>query len=1093
MSQQEAREGTNTGADRVRANLRVAQAVSLGAAHEGCPFCMRTGVPILPLRYAVIPNYLTAGRGSASIKELLPNSALSNTPSLQTHRYTMRTLRAGYVYVYLNTPGLWQVYSVTPAGNLRLEADPDDFDEKHGREMPAQCQRNGDNIPASFIHIEDPERTPVIWLAFSTARWTPAVRERYEQDPARRMQRFECADLMRTPDQVPDAFELHDDTPSRLSGWVEEFLDEEDADTARRRFQSQEVGNVDGKLHTWDSVHGYHARAGQAEQLRDYARCYREARKGRKVTAVVLQDALGMVEEANGTRLHYVENRQSYCTTYQRQAMVSQSILGLKTMYEQAALQARTKREEEEGTPDVVTSVAYSGDPSQGFDALYPQAITTTRAERAQADFMSTWQKLEERYNERQRQQFEDDYGSVLEGYASQIAEADADWAVWADNPAWLAWLDDYDPENVACRVQMTEDTAPCLAGGVLDTPSHELWKRWLEMSPLDAANPVYRSLFGNDQTLLGYLVPEDGQLNKGDMLYGHIKSVMQSEELAWRISEPLKQAASEIQLAIAGATSGVERRLKAMDQRLDRAPKAIANQAQQAVILLLEGVEVSIVKMRLTLGVYQRLMSDIAFGAIDNAERVATQLADDTGRTVRNLALTGVLSIDNAALRDTVVEVAVWTYGKVEEVQQSLAEAAERVKNQIHGVSSAFERTLGGLTAHTLALNKNSLAALERATINLPLGQAAAWARSVTSKSLRVVGSSSLILSAGALYFQKWAVEDAQEALDQQLGSQLNEAELALVAAWTGTVGVATETLGILLKQVGKVSGREALKQAGGIVVRVGGGIAAAASVVDGVQNIFAVVRTARQGDNDAAFLYGVSSAAYIVGGAVAGYSAIVGGGLLLGPLGIALGLIAIGVILRWEAINAEDTQAEIWLDRCYFGYGDRSEGKWTDAQAVEELKQLNAIYAGLSASMGFSDSWLGLKEIIFDYDRVDLSIRFGGFNEKSAYEWRLWVTHESRGNVVAAGGRHGMPPPEHYITASPRRSAFSWLSDDRPDNWFGERTDFKGYRDNVWTEEESVEVESGRFTDALLEVTFWVDFDDREAVATLEMKDED
>ncbi|WP_284455864.1 T6SS effector BTH_I2691 family protein [Alloalcanivorax xenomutans] len=1091
MPQQEARESTNNGANIVRANAQASEAVARGASHEGCPFCMRTGVPILPLRYALIPSYLSAGRGSASIGELLPNSALNNTPSLQKHRYTMRTLRAGYVYVYLNTPGQWQVYTVTPAGNLRLVEDPDDFDEKSCREMSEQCQRNGDNIPASFIHIEDPERTPVIWLAFSTARWTPAVRERYEKDPAGRMQQFNCANLMRTPDQVPDAFELHDETASRLSGWVEEFLDEDEAETDRRRFMSGEVGNVNSKLYNWDSVHGHHARQGHAEQLSEYARCYREARKGRKVAAVVLHDALGMVEEANGTRLHYVENRQAYCTRYQRQAMVSQSILGLKAMYEHAALAARTKQEEAEGIPDVVTETISFGRPEYSLELS--EEITSTRAERAHTDFILTWQKLQKKYNERERQQFEEDYGNVLERYASQIADADADWVAWAQSPDWLAWLDDYDPEDVACRVQMTQDAAPCLAGGVLDTPSHELWKSWLEMSPLEPANPVYRALFGNDQNILEYLVPEDGQLNKGSMLYGHIKSVIQAEEFTRQISVPLKQATSEIQLAIAGATSAVERRLKEMEQTIDRAPKAIANQAQQAVILLLEGVEVSIVKVRLKLGVYQRLMSDIAFGAIEDAQRLVTQLADEAGRTVRNMTLTGVLSIDSPELRDTIVEVAVWTYGKVEDLSQSLGEAAERVKNQIHGASSAFERTLGGLTAHALALNSSTLAALERATVNLPLGQAAAWARSVTTKSLRVVGSSSLILSAGALYFQKWAVEDAREALDKQLGSQLNEAELALVSAWTGTIGVATEMVGFAYREAGKAMGREALERVGGVLVKGGGIIATTASIVDGVQNIFSAVRTGRRGDTDAMYLYAFASAAYI-GGAAAGIGvALAGSTALLGPLGIALGLIAIGAILTWAAINAEDTQAEIWLDRCYFGYGERSEGKWTDGQAVEELKQLNAIYAGLSATMGFSDPWLGLKEMIFDYDRIDLKIRFGSFNEKSAYEWRLWITHESRGEVVAAGGRHGMPPPQHYVTAAPRRSAFSWLSDDRPDKWIGDRTDFEGYRDNVWTVEEKVEVQSGRFVEARLEVTFWLDFDDRAAVATLEMKDED
>ncbi|UIN21240.1 hypothetical protein LAZ82_22770 [Herbaspirillum frisingense] len=151
-----------TGAATLRANADSAQKCALGANGQ-CSFCQRTGYPILPLRYAVKPAYVTTlGTNLLSLPQMEKFSA----QQLKGNRYTLRILRKGYVHVYMGVKGHWQIYAVTEDGYLRLLKNPDDPDAKLDRPLTEACKRDGHNIPASFINI--PERYKKVWIALPT-------------------------------------------------------------------------------------------------------------------------------------------------------------------------------------------------------------------------------------------------------------------------------------------------------------------------------------------------------------------------------------------------------------------------------------------------------------------------------------------------------------------------------------------------------------------------------------------------------------------------------------------------------------------------------------------------------------------------------------------------------------------------------------------------------------------------------------------------------------------------------------------------------------------------------------------------------------
>lgn len=1098
-----ARQGGGT-ANSVRANAGAARSVASGSAKE-CSFCGRQGVPILPLRYAVIPNYLEAGRGQISPQALFNGreSALGTVPKMQRHRYTARTLREGYLYAYLNRPGQWQVYSVTPEGNLRLLADPDDIDEKAGKEMSVQCKRSGDNIPASFIHISNPVRTPVVWLAFSSARWSAAVRAKYEAGPGKRMQRFDVPKLDSAPDGEKDAFELNADAARRLDGWVEEFVGDGQSPADRQAYVSKEVGDIPSNRFIWESTHEVHPRAGQGDSLQAYSQHYRESKgQDHKVAAVILHDAMGIMQEINATRLHSIESMQSYASRASRPLTVSQSIVGLKKLIEQSALGVRTADEQARGVPDVVTETHVFPDdlPSQ----TQRITVTTTRQERADADSRRIWSDLAKRYDEQARASFESTYQTVMKAFTKEIEDCDGDWTAWAQEPSWIAWLNDYDPKQNGECARFTQDYAACLAGGAAGKKSVAVWQAWVEGRPDMPGNPVYRALFFNQQDFLAHLLPEGDNLIKGDKLYDTLRGLCDSDEFKAHVTPKLEAAVASLQTALIGGLARVEATLEAAGEELAEVSRNVALRAQQGAILLYQGVEMTMLRVQMTVGEYQQLLSDLAFRKAGQVAQGVQEFVDAAGRQVRSLVLAGLLSIDDPKVRDTVIDVLLWSFDTAEDLQRQINDALQDVHNAAGGLSGQVSATAddiaraGGVLVGTMSgelrpirlgatlLSQEAAARLNslRSGVRLTSRQLMQLGRSMASKSIRVVGNGNVILAAGSLFFQGWSLRDSLRSADKTLGSSGMESQLALISPAVGVLGASAEVLGFAMKALGKEVSEK--------LIRTGGGIAAAASLVDAVQCGFAAVRTAKKGDSDAAGWYIAAAAAYGVG---AGFGlAALGSSSLLGPLGIALALIALGVVFTWMALNAEDTQAETWLDRCYFGKGRRSEGKWGDAQVTDELAALNAILVGLSARFSFSDNWLGIAERISGYERIDVEIRINGFDEaKAGYEWRLYARHNERGEVPMTGGRHRVPAPPQYFSAAPRRGLLDWMKRDDPQKWTREFEGREYYEGNVLVIRKSVEVLRSRFQQARLEMDYWADYADQQALARIEMEDED
>lgn len=162
-----------------------------------CPVCTKSGLAILPSRYAVVPDNFSAPASSFECEQVLG-------VSVPGYKYIARVLRQGFLYVFSEKNYLgnnkWQVYSVSEDGRLHLQADAASAKYLDKSET---CSRCGANSPSKdFIVIEQPKKCPSAWLAFSEHKWSEDTRRRYQSDKgmrSARMQQITPAEWIKSP------------------------------------------------------------------------------------------------------------------------------------------------------------------------------------------------------------------------------------------------------------------------------------------------------------------------------------------------------------------------------------------------------------------------------------------------------------------------------------------------------------------------------------------------------------------------------------------------------------------------------------------------------------------------------------------------------------------------------------------------------------------------------------------------------------------------------------------------------------------------------------------------------------------------------
>ncbi|MFF7065174.1 T6SS effector BTH_I2691 family protein [Pseudomonas sp. NPDC008258] len=978
-------------------NLALAEAALL---HDQCMACERQGLPILPLRRALVPDTrpqcLTTVVGSLHISAKLG----------------VRTLRMGYLYVLLDQQ-VWHAYEVSEQGHLR-RFNPYEPSDGLPASLPEKCTNENHDIPSSFLNI-DTDQYGSAWLAFSSDPWPVSVLNAYKkgQAPAHRFEGVDLTQARNNPELAGIAM-----TPDNL------HVDKEVFEYAQHGCSP------------FDSAHGFHTRWLRRFALKGYlVNAMNRHKLENGVLAVVLDDTVGLIQEFNHQRLNWVVKRQVWREDPMRayQLQTSQILQVIRATHREWAAQKVPSLE----------SMAGRGP----FVPIDPTLDRPRMVEQAQKD---SDDKLEQRYHEPQRAAFQAEYDqqeAEFQGYIDKDARA---YAALFDTPMFkVAEQYDYDGAHRESGVAYAKTMALCLGGGITEavapdaTPaagtSETLWLKWLQ----DPDSPPYRALLMRDRALLAGLLPsfataEAINWNDSDKLYGMLSKIIASNDAGLRMRNTLKQAIAETQGGLNAASQRLAPRLPAGIQNAVR-------HLNSATQFLYNGVHLIELEVKMKLGEYYALQSahlrelqHKANASIAEARDRMHRNIDDIDihstkawNKVRPIMQHGLMSLAvlDPRFTNTMISVSVWIEGTAEEVRGRLLDEANMKVTQ---ASSLAQRTLVDISVAAGTLEADARKVFQG--LRITSHQAAQLVRTGFGGLRGVAGSWELLLAIGGLYLQHDSLTRNQEKAEAEIGPKAHEAQLALQGSTLGVLGGNIEVIGLIMRSgVAHVNmpWTRGVAIAGEVLIKVGAVISSVAGIFDMAQAVAASQRakafgdsTARKQHRLAAALYGSGSVAFAV--AVIKTS-------LLGPLGLALLLMLGAYALSKHAEKNESSPLERWARRCCFGRADEIPVvHWkTPEYADIAFAELNAATLGVTAALHFESTLstdptaprigglIGLER----EQKLKFQIILPGYKEEiSAYRWSLILHRCGDGEFPEfTGGEYILADEYHASSVDP------------------------------------------------------------------------
>lgn len=163
----------------------------------GCVLCDRQSLLIYPVRYAV-----ACPRGAAKAPALSGNFKIdSRAPqSVASAKYTLRALRAGYLYTYDEKRGLLRAYIVLPNGmmgrfNPGALPPPPNMVKALANGCSTQIDLPSLSRCVDVAHTPGVDEATNLWIGWSNVTWTKSLVQKVLDDPTWRKQHMQCINV----------------------------------------------------------------------------------------------------------------------------------------------------------------------------------------------------------------------------------------------------------------------------------------------------------------------------------------------------------------------------------------------------------------------------------------------------------------------------------------------------------------------------------------------------------------------------------------------------------------------------------------------------------------------------------------------------------------------------------------------------------------------------------------------------------------------------------------------------------------------------------------------------------------------------------
>lgn len=163
----------------------------------GCVLCDRQSLLLYPVRYAV-----ACPRGAAKAPALSGNFKMdSRAPqSVASAKYTLRALRAGYLYTYDEKRRLLHAYIVLPSGimgrfNPGMLPPPPNMVKAQANGCATEMDLPSLSRCVDIAHTPGVDEATNLWIGWSNVAWTKALVQKVLDDAKWRKQHMQCINI----------------------------------------------------------------------------------------------------------------------------------------------------------------------------------------------------------------------------------------------------------------------------------------------------------------------------------------------------------------------------------------------------------------------------------------------------------------------------------------------------------------------------------------------------------------------------------------------------------------------------------------------------------------------------------------------------------------------------------------------------------------------------------------------------------------------------------------------------------------------------------------------------------------------------------
>lgn len=456
-------------------------------AKKTCSYCDRKGILIYPVRYAI-----ACPAGASGVPGLSGTFRVEGGPrDISPAKYTLRSLRSGYFYVYDEKRGRLKLYVVLPNGSLSP------VDESYEPVLQATdgshaCLSTIRTVVSACCSIDHSESDPAgrIWLGWSNTFWTTRLKA-IVGDPSWRKAHMKCVDV-----------------PTMLKGDV--------AHAGKFPVAANSIPHFAVNAKVLKGAFGFSGAPTNAEEKRHSMRRHFEKILGESSFAgdafvVALDDPVGMANDFSELTLPI--SYAGFDETAHRGAICMNLLESLESGVRS---DARRKAEEKHVTgvqPKVEMMVVRGGAlPKPERRVFHPNDVEREKA--VQEEENGAWEGLivdgKPLLDSARMKEFSSKYATALKNFESTAARMAALHCEWLLSDQLYNWMQSvHDDEDIRSGYAYRESLAQCIGHGANTTQCKELLLAWLSAESVkNSKNLLGKALLFNQAELINAATP---------------------------------------------------------------------------------------------------------------------------------------------------------------------------------------------------------------------------------------------------------------------------------------------------------------------------------------------------------------------------------------------------------------------------------------------------------------------------------------------------------------------------------------------------------------------------------------------------------